>query len=63
MKNQLINNINHQIEILTAYRDGKVIEYRMKDGANWLGESNIAENLNENAHFNFDYMEYRIKPE
>ena len=62
MKNQLINNINHQIEILTAYRDGKVIEYRMKHGTDWLGEANIAENLNENACFNFEFMEYRIKP-
>ena len=62
MKNQLINNINHQIEILTAYRDGKVIEYKTKSGPKWLGESNIKENTNENAHFNFEFMEYRIKP-
>jgi len=48
-------NADEQIEVLQAYKDGKVIEYSVSSGFKLL--------RNNTYHFNFQSHTYRIKKE
>lgn len=48
-------NIDEMIAVVTAYRDGKQIEFRRNDGEpKWLD--------NVSPRWNFESFDYRIKP-
>lgn len=50
-------NIDEQIAVLEAYRDGIPIEYK-GDGHTWRGKT-----VNEGTDLNFHSYTYRVKPE
>jgi len=51
-----MNTLDQMLEVITAHKEGRAIEYRsatMHDA--WL--------MAKGPTFNFDYNEYRVKPE
>lgn len=59
-------NIDEQIEVMQAYRDGKTIQVvtsveNFKDGK--VQEFNKEADRGANRTFNFTYSKYRVKPE
>jgi len=51
------NNVNQAIEILQAFREGKSIQTKPRDGARWLDILYTSEII-----FNFERFVYRVKP-
>jgi len=49
MNQTLINNINHQIEILTAYRDGKTLQFKIKGNEEWIDYFSITTNFSDHV--------------
>lgn len=50
-----VQNIDEMLKILTAYKDGKMVEYRFKGGRIWL--------YTQNPSWDWNMYEYRVKQE